>query len=178
MKKLLRGLLVVLLKLSCACFSQPAMRGRRLALLRSGSDWACVLFLMLPLGRVAGAQMNIYTRSFDNARTGANLQETTLIPANVNSAQFGRLFTVNVDGEVYAQPLYVSKLQIAGGTHNVVYVATMNNSLYALDADTGAQLWAENFGPGIVTSEVANGGVIPSGFSPRQLSIPRPTSCT
>ena len=144
--------LVLLKRFSAYCLLGPT-RARRQALLRSGCSLVCALLLF---GSVAGAQVNIYMRSFDNARTGANLQETTLTPASVNSTQFGKLFTVSVDGEVYAQPLYVSKLSIAGGTHNVVYVATMNNSLYALDADTGAQLWTRNFGPGIVSEEVEN----------------------
>ena len=89
------------------------------------------------------AQVNVYTRSYDNGRSGANLQETILTPANVNSTSFGKLFTFHTDGEIYAQPLYVSKLAIAGGTHNVVFVATMLNTIYALDADTGAQLWSQ-----------------------------------
>ena len=61
------------------------------------------------------AQVNVYTRSYDNARSGANLQETILTPANVNSTNFGKLFTVHTDGEIFAQPLYVSNLAIAGG---------------------------------------------------------------
>ncbi|AXC13691.1 hypothetical protein ACPOL_4418 [Acidisarcina polymorpha] len=105
---------------------------------------------------MAKAQVNIYTRSFDNARTGANLHETTLTPGNVNTSKFGKLFTVDVDGEVFTQPLYVSNLQIAGGRHNVVYIGTMKNSVYALDADTGERLWSKNFGPTIVSHEVEN----------------------
>jgi len=104
----------------------------------------------------AMAQVNVYTRGYDNARTGANLQETTLTPANVNSTNFGKLFTFHTDGEIYAQPLYVSNLAIAGGTHNVVFVASMLNTIYALDADTGAELWSQNFGSPIVTEDVEN----------------------
>ena len=77
----------------------------------------------------------------DNARTGQNQHETILTPANVNSTAFGRLATLSVDGKVDAQPLYVPNLTIPGqGTHNVLYVATENDSLYAFDADTFAQL--------------------------------------
>ena len=102
------------------------------------------------------AQVNVYTRSYDTSRTGANLQETILTPANVNSTNFGKLFTFHTDGEIYAQPLYVSNLAIAGGTHNVVFVASMLNTVYALDADTGAQLWSQNFGSPIIPQDVEN----------------------
>ncbi len=105
-----------------------------------------VPLLLVGLSVAALAQVNVYTRSYNTARTGANLQETILTPANVNSTNFGKLFTVHVDGEVYAQPLYVSDLAIAGGTHNVVLIATMRNSVYAIDADDGAVLWTRNFG--------------------------------
>ena len=84
------------------------------------------------------AQVNVATWHNDQARTGANTQETILTTGNVNVTQFGRLFRISVDGQVYAQPLVVSGVQIGGGTHNVVYVATEHDSVYAIDADTGA----------------------------------------
>jgi outer membrane protein assembly factor BamB len=99
-------------------------------------------------------QVNVYTRSYDTSRTGANLQESILTPANVNATSFGKLWTFPTDGEIYAQPLYVSNLAIAGGTHNVVFVASMLNTVYALDADTGAQLWSQNFGSPIIPEDV------------------------
>jgi outer membrane protein assembly factor BamB len=102
----------------------------------------------------AAAQVSVTTQHNDNARTGANLSETVLNTSNVNATAFGKLFTVTVDGEVYAQPLYVPQLTIAGGTHNIVYVATMNDSIYALDADNGAQLWKTNYGTPITASNV------------------------
>lgn len=72
----------------------------------------------------------------DIGRTGQNLTEQTLTPGNVNSTSFGRLFGIAVDGQVNAQPLYVSGVQIPGrGTHNVLYVATEHDTVYALDAD-------------------------------------------
>jgi Divergent InlB B-repeat domain/Domain of unknown function DUF11 len=87
------------------------------------------------------AQPPVLTWHNDNARTGQNLQETILTTANVKSSTFGRLATINVDGKVDAQPLYVPALTIPGqGTHNVLYVATEHDSLYAFDADTFAQL--------------------------------------
>ena len=83
------------------------------------------------------AQVNVTTYHNDNSRTGQNTQETTLTPSNVNSAQFGKLFSVVVDGAVYAQPLYLSAVTIAGGTHNVLYIVTEHDSVYAMDADSG-----------------------------------------
>ncbi len=77
----------------------------------------------------------------DNARTGQNSAETILNPANVNATTFGKLGTINVDGKVDAQPLYVPSLSIPGqGVHNVLYVATEHNSVYAFDADNFTQL--------------------------------------
>ena len=87
------------------------------------------------------AQVNVTTYHNDNARTAQNTQETILTPANVNSGQFGKLFSVAVDGWVYAQPLYLSNVNIAGGTHNVLYVATEHDSLYAIDAGNGTVYW-------------------------------------
>jgi outer membrane protein assembly factor BamB len=85
---------------------------------------------------------DVVTYHNDIARTGQNLTEATLTTANVNSAMFGKIQMLSVDGKVDAQPLYLSNVQnIAGGTHNVVYVVTEHGSVYAFDADTGTQLW-------------------------------------
>src|SRR5579859_462756 len=85
----------------------------------------------------SAAHVNITTYHNDAARTGQNTHETILTPANVNSNQFGKLFSVPVDGFVYAQPLYMAAVSIAGGTHSVLYIATEHDSVYAIDADTG-----------------------------------------
>ena len=97
------------------------------------------------------AQTSVWTQHNDNARTGANLKETVLNTGNVNAGQFGKLFTRPVDGQIYAQPLYVPHVTVPGlGVHNVVYVATEHNSVYAFDADDPKQsdpLWHVNLGP-------------------------------
>ena len=88
---------------------------------------------------VASAQVAVTTYHNDNARSGLNYKESILTQANVNSTTFGKLFTYAVDGQVYAQPLFVPGVTIAGkGKHNVVFVATENDSVYAFDADSNA----------------------------------------
>jgi hypothetical protein len=84
---------------------------------------------------------NVVTYKNDQARTGQNLTETLLTPWNVNAQLFGLKRILAVDGKVDAQPLYLSHLSTAGGTHNVVFVATEHDSVYAFDADTGMPIW-------------------------------------
>ena len=103
---------------------------------------------MSPLAAIAfGLFVNVLTYQYDDTRAGANVQETLLTPANVNATQFGKLFTNSVDGYIYGQPLYVSGVTIPGkGTHNLIYVATEHDSVYAFDADIGvAPLWQVSF---------------------------------
>src|SRR5580693_1568780 len=84
----------------------------------------------------AFGQTSVLTQHNDNARTGQNTAETILNTGNVNANQFGKLFAMPTDGQVYAQPLYVPGVTINGGVHNVVIIATENDSVYAFDADS------------------------------------------
>jgi hypothetical protein len=96
--------------------------------------------------RITPANVDILSGHYDTLLTAQNLQETTLTPANVNATNFGTLFSVPIDGQAYAQPLYKSNLSIpAMGTHNVAFIATEHDSIYAFDADTGAQLWHNSY---------------------------------
>jgi len=119
----------------------------------------------LTVNAAAAAGTDVVTYKYDVMRTGQNPAEATLTPSNVNSATFGKLRNLMVDGLVDAQPLYLSKLTVAGATHNVVFVATEHDSVYAFDADTGATLWqmsliragettSDNRGCGQVTPEI------------------------
>jgi hypothetical protein len=105
----------------------------------------------------ADGPTSVLTRSYSNSRTGANLNEVVLNTSNVTLAQFGKLFTRTVDGQIYAQPLYVPDVTIPGkGVHNVVYVATQHNSVFAFDADDPAEsapLWQVNLGASIPSSD-------------------------
>ena len=107
----------------------------------------------------AHSQTNVVMRHNNSARTAQNLTETTLTTANVKPATFGRLFSLPVDGDIYAQPLYLANLAIPGkGTHNVVFVATVNNTLYAYDADDPNAIlyWKVNFGPQVPAAYIAS----------------------
>jgi PQQ enzyme repeat len=100
-------------------------------------------------GSTPGGGTDVVTYKNDVARTGQNLTETTLTLANVNSTSFGKVRTLATDGKVDAQPLFLSKLTVAGAVHNVVFVATENDSVYAFDANSGATLWKVSLlGPG------------------------------
>jgi hypothetical protein len=101
-----------------------------------------LIALLVLLAASAARATDVTTFHNDSARTGQNLQEAILTPANVNSSTFGKLFTAILDGVIDAQPLYLSGVTIPGqGTHNVLYVVTENDSVYALDADVGTTLW-------------------------------------
>ena len=105
------------------------------------------LFGLIFWPSVGLSQNSVATYHYNNARTGQSIQESILTPANVRGNQFRKLFSQPVDDSVYAQPLYVPNLPIPGkGTRNVVFAATVNNSVYAFEADTfGSSLWHRNF---------------------------------
>jgi hypothetical protein len=88
----------------------------------------------------------VLTAQYDSSRTNSNPNETVLNTTNVNVSQFGKLFSLPVDGYVYAQPLYVPSSLIPQLGHNTVYVATMHDTVFAFDADAGAKLWSLSLG--------------------------------
>ncbi len=110
---------------------------------------------LTPFQHAAAAPANTAVTTYhnDNLRTGGNTHETILTSGNVSSSQFGKRVTYPVDGQVYAQPLYLPNVSIRGTSHNVVYVATENDSVYAFDADQTtaiAPLWKTSFtGPNV-----------------------------
>src|SRR5258708_10542152 len=89
--------------------------------------------------------VSVLTQHNDNSRAGWNANETALTTSNVNVRQFGYVFTLPVDDQVYAQPLVVGHVSIGGGFHNVVYVATVNNTLYAFGGDDRTPYWQKSF---------------------------------
>ncbi len=115
-----------------------------------------VTVLALALGPTAQASQPVLQRGYDAGLSGANLTEVILNTSNVTPATFGIAFKLPVDDRVYAQPLYVPSVAIPNqGTHNVVYVATMSDTLYAFDADTGVKLWSVNFASSVGATPVA-----------------------
>jgi hypothetical protein len=102
---------------------------------------------------------SVLTYHNDNARTGLNPTETVLAPSNVTTTMFGKTFSQTVDSYVYAQPLFVPALTIAGATRDVVFVVTEGNSIYAFDADAaGPVLWHTNVGTALSCSDLDDCG--------------------
>src|SRR4051812_10291165 len=108
-----------------------------------------------PTARTSAA-VNATERGYDQFRTGANTRETVLTPANVRSGanQFHKRFTMRMDGKIEGSPLYASGVSIAGRMRDVVYVATMHNTVYAFDAETGEQLSARWLGPPVTGGDL------------------------
>ena len=136
--------------------------------MRNPSRWILAVAALFAAARPAHSQVSVTTYHNDNGRTGQNLAETVLTPANVNPAQFGRLFRYSVDGYVYAQPLYLQGVAVPDkGTHDVVYVATEHDTVYAFDAASkkNGPLWKRKFGirgaRAVKSSEVGCDDLVP-----------------
>ena len=119
-----------------------------------GAGTFAVLVFVGASALLAAGQTSITTYHYDNYRTGWNQNESVLTPANVGKKTFGLLQTVTLDDQVDAQPLVMPGVLITAGnyqgTHDVVYVATENNTVYAIDVHTGTVLLNPNFGPPVV----------------------------
>ena len=144
---------------------------RRYLLVRVLFALSWVLLVWLPvLPTYAEGPTSVLTRSNNNSRTGANLNEVVLNTSNVNVSQFGKLFSRPVDGQIFAQPLYVPDVNIPDqGTHNVVYVATQHNSVYAFDADdpnASTPLWQVSLGASVPSSNFG-----PPGYADIQVEV-------
>lgn len=120
-----------------------------------------LLVALAPLAAQTSTPINVLTANYSNERSNSNIQESVLTTANVASSNFGRLGALPVDGQIYAQPLYVAGLAIPGqGTHNVVYTATQHNSVFAYDADQVGPpllLWSVNLGASVGSNTFSNG---------------------
>ena len=122
---------------------------------------AGMLLLPLLLGPTSEAgKTPVLTFHNDAGSTGQNLDETVLTLANVKVNSFGKLHTFAVDGQIYGQPLYLPDVVMKSGKHDVVFVVTQHDSIYAIDASTGAQLWTKSFiDPKAGITPVPNGDV-------------------
>ena len=127
-------------------------------------------------GAIATAVLTYHN---DSARTGLYPAEATLNPSNVNATTFGKVFAQPVDGYVYAQPLFVPGLSIGGGTHDVVFVVTEKNSVYAFDADApGPPLWHTNVGTALSCSDLDDCGDLVPGAGITGTPVIDPSSRT
>src|ERR1700691_4283477 len=140
---------------------------------------SALALLFVPLSSVLAqtpTPVPVLTWRYDNTHQGQNTNETALTPANVNPTSFGKLFSVSVDSTVYSQPLYVPGLTMSDGqVHNVLFVATENDSIYAFDADSNggsntSALWhitlldaAHGAGPGATAIPGNEQGIAPQG---------------
>jgi outer membrane protein assembly factor BamB len=117
---------------------------------------------LLVLGAPETWSQAVLTYGYGNNRLGANTHETVLTPTNVNVNTFGKKFSYPIDGLPYGQVLYVPNLSINGTVHNVVYVVTENNSIYAFDADGGGQLWHHFIDTPVPCAPINGCGVAPA----------------
>jgi hypothetical protein len=144
---------------SSGVYTAPNALGTHTVTATSTLDSASATSTLTVINTKSGAVLTYHN---DDARDGAFAEETKLTPSNVNSSQFGKLASYSVDGQIYAQPLFLPQLNIAGGKHDVVFTVTQNNSVYAFDA-TGTQstpFWTVNLGPSVHKGDVS--GVNPN----------------
>ncbi|MGA7376992.1 MAG: hypothetical protein WBW36_11635 [Candidatus Sulfotelmatobacter sp.] len=145
-------------------YTAPAAIGAHIISATSVADTALTASASVTV--INFSQASVLTYHNDDARDGQYLEEVSLTPSNVNSSTFGKLLAYPVDGQVYAQPLYMPGLSIAGGTHDVVFVVTQNNSVYAFDADATSSATAQTFwhagplGPSVYKGDIT--GVNPN----------------
>jgi|HubBroStandDraft_2_1064218.scaffolds.fasta_scaffold32570_2 hypothetical protein len=110
---------------------------------------------LLTIATTASAFEGVFTYRYDDTGTGQNRLETLLTPQNVDARSFGKLFAAPVDGYVYAQPLYVPNVSIQGqNVHNVLYAATEHDTIFAFDADSGAELFRKSLGSAVPKKEL------------------------
>jgi hypothetical protein len=147
---------------SAGLYTAPSSMGPHTVTATSAAEPADSAAASVVVANLAASAVLTYHN--DDARDGADLEEVNLTPTNVNSTQFGKLLAYPVDGQIYAQPLYMSGLSIAGGTHDVVFVETQSNSVYAFDADATASspttFWHVNLGPPVTVDD--SGGPWPN----------------
>ncbi|MGB8989572.1 MAG: hypothetical protein WCC37_23440 [Candidatus Sulfotelmatobacter sp.] len=124
-------------------YTAPAAIGAHTISATSVADTALTASASLTVVNISQAAVLTYHN--DDARDGAYLEEVSLTPSNVNSLTFGKLLAYPVDGQIYAQPLYMPALNIAGGTNDVVFAVTQNNSVYAFNADATSSATAQTF---------------------------------
>ena len=146
--------------------------GRTEGLLAGISTIICLVLVSVVLSLPSLAQVSVLTHHNDNSRTGQNVHEIYLTPTVVNYQHFGELFSQPVDGMVIAQPLYMPNLKINGATHNVVFVVTLHDGIYAFDADNNAgnnasPLWYTTLidPPKVTTVPIADQGCLLNAFT-------------
>ena len=145
-------------------YTPPAVAGSHSVTATSNSQPSQAATVPIVITNFAGA----FTYHYDNARIGLNSNETVLTTGNVNKRQFGKVFSYPVDGRIYAEPLYVPSVNIPGqGVHNVVYVTTEHDSVYAFDADglVPGPLWQASFiDPANGITTIPAGDIFPVGI--------------
>jgi hypothetical protein len=133
---------------SSGLYTAPSGTGSHTVTASAAADISATATAQLTVVNVSQAAVLTYHN--DDARDGAYLQEVTLTPQNVNSNTFGKLLSYPVDGQIYSQPLYMSQVSIDNGVHDVVFIETQNNSVYAFDADATSTnpttFWQVNLG--------------------------------